>query len=133
MLASLNLPQSLVKIANPTIDYILAKFLIDCKTANIHPVSFMYQDYNNTNEFRKWCEYEKSIGFTSKACMGPKQAIIANEVFNIDDMEIERAKYITEIFDLNSSRGINGFMDDKYGFIDEPIYKNALLVLNSIK
>ncbi len=133
LLASLNLPQSLVKIANPTIDYILAKFLIDCKTVNIHPVSFMYQDYNNTDEFRKWCEYEKLFGFTSKACMGPKQVIIANEVFDTDDIEIERAKYIKEIFELNSSKGINGFMDDKYGFIDEPIYKNALLVLNSIK
>jgi citrate lyase subunit beta/citryl-CoA lyase len=73
LLASLNLPQSLVKIANPTIDYILTKFLIDCKIANIHPVSFMYQNYNNTDEFRKWCEHEKLLGFTSKACMGPNK------------------------------------------------------------
>ncbi|MFA5501685.1 MAG: aldolase/citrate lyase family protein [Sulfurovaceae bacterium] len=129
LLASLNLPQSLVKIANPTIDYILAKFLIDCKTVNIHPVSFMYQDYNNTDKFRKWCEYEKSLGFSSKACMGPKQAIIANEIFGINDMEIKRAKYIKEVFELNASKGINGFMDDKYGFIDEPIYRDALNVL----
>ncbi|MDD5406071.1 MAG: aldolase/citrate lyase family protein [Sulfurovaceae bacterium] len=131
LLASLNLPQSLVKIANPTMDYILAKFLIDCKTVNIHPVSFMYQDYNNTVEFREWCEYEKSLGFTSKACMGPKQVTIANEVFNIDDTEIRRAKYIKEIFELNSSKGINGFMDNRYGFIDEPIYKNAVLILKN--
>lgn len=130
LLASLNLQQSLVKIANPTIDYILANFLIDCKTVNIHPVSFMYQDYNNTDEFRKWCEYEKSLGFVSKACMGPKQAIIANEVFDIDNAEIQRAKYIKEIFELNSSKGINGFMDDRYGFIDEPIYRDALNILN---
>ncbi|MBN2722312.1 MAG: CoA ester lyase [Campylobacterales bacterium] len=130
LLASLNLPQSLVQIANPTIDYILAKFLIDCKTANIHPVSFMYQDYNNTGEFRKWCEYEKSLGFTGKACMGPKQAEIANEIFKVDRYELEKAQYIKEIFELNASKGINGFMDDRYGFIDEPIYKNALIVLN---
>ncbi|MDY0195146.1 MAG: aldolase/citrate lyase family protein [Sulfurovaceae bacterium] len=129
LLASLNLPQSLVKIANPTIDYILAKFLIECKTVNIHPVSFMYQDYNNTDKFRKWCEYEKSLGFSSKACMGPKQAIIANEIFGINYMEIKRAKYIKEVFELNASKGINGFMDDKYGFIDEPIYRDALNVL----
>ncbi len=130
LLASLNLPQSLVKIANPTIDYILAKFLIDCKIVNIHPVSFMYQDYNNADEFRKWCEYEKSLGFAGKACMGPKQAIIANEVFDIDNAEIQRAKYIKEIFELSSSKGINGFMDDRYGFIDEPIYRDALNILN---
>lgn len=129
LMASLDLPQSLVKISNPTIDYILSKFLIDCKTVNIHPVSFMYQDYNNTDEFQKWCKYEKSLGFTSKACMGPKQAIIANEIFGADQYELEKAQYIKDIFELNSSKGIHGFMDDKYGFIDEPIYRDALLVL----
>jgi len=131
LLASLDLPQSLVKISNPTIDYILSKFLIDCKTVNIHPVSFMYQDYNNTDEFQKWCKYEKSLGFTSKACMGPKQAIIANEVFGLDDEQIKRAKYIKEVFELNSSKGIHGFMDDRYGFIDEPIYRDALNILKN--
>ncbi|MDD5359806.1 MAG: aldolase/citrate lyase family protein [Sulfurovaceae bacterium] len=129
LLASLKLPQSIVQIGNPTIDYILSKFLIDCKIANIHPVSFMYQDYNNTDEFRKWCKYEKSLGFDSKACMGPKQAIIANEIFDIDSSELEKAKYIKELFEANSSKGINGFMDDKYGFIDEPIYRDALNIL----
>lgn len=133
LLASLDLPQSLVKITNPTIDYILTKFLIDCKTANIHPVSFMYQDYNNTDEFRKWCEYEKSLGFTSKACMGPKQVIIANEIFGVGRYEIEKAQYIKEIFELNASKGLNGFMNDRYGFIDEPIYRDALNILSTLK
>ncbi|KIM03533.1 MAG: aldolase [Sulfurovum sp. AS07-7] len=131
LLASLRLPQSIVKIANPTIDHILTKFLIECKTVNIRPVSFMFQDYNDTDGFRKWCEYEKSMGFESKACMGPKQAIIANEVFNIDNFELEKAQYIKEIFERNSSNGINGFMDDRYGFIDEPIYRDALNILKN--
>jgi len=132
LLSSLDLPQSLVRIANPTIDYILSKFLIECKSVDIHPVSFMFQDYNDTDEFRKWCEYEKSFGFVSKACMGPKQAIIANEIFDTDDTEVQRAKHIKEIFELNSSKGINGFMDDDYGFIDEPIYRDALNILKNI-
>ena len=25
----------------------------------------------------------------------------------------------------------NGFMDEQYGFIDEPIYRDALLILNN--
>lgn len=132
LLASLKLPQSILQRANPTIDYILTKFLIECKTVDIHPVSFMYQDYNNTDEFRQWCEYERSLGFTSKACMGPKQAIIANEIFDTTKAEIQRAKYIKEIFEAHSSKGINGFMDDKYGFIDEPIYRDALNILQSL-
>jgi hypothetical protein len=30
----------------------------------------------------------------------------------------------------NGNRSISGFSDEKYGFIDEPIYKDALLLLN---
>ena len=32
-----------------------------------------------------------------------------------------------------AQQGETGFMDDDYGFIDEPIYKDALLTLEKIK
>ena len=38
-------------------------------------------------------------------------------------------KYIKNIFEQNLAKGSTGFKDDKYGFIDEPIYRDALLVL----
>jgi citrate lyase subunit beta/citryl-CoA lyase len=130
LLTSLGLPQSIVTLGNPTIDYILAKFLIDAKTAGIHPISFMFQEYNDTETFTAWCKHEKMMGFTSKACMGPKQVAIANEVFDIDKEAILRAKHIKKRFEEESQQNNNGFMDDTYGFIDEPIYRDALLVLN---
>jgi len=129
LLNSMKLPQSIVTLNNPTINYILSKFLIDAKTAEIHPISFMFQKYNDIQTFKAWCEHEKMMGFTSKACMGPKQVAIANEVFGNDEDAITRAKHIKEIFEQQSAKGIHGFMDDKYGFIDEPIYKDALLTL----
>lgn len=129
LLASLGLPQSLVTHHNPTIDYILSKFLIECKSADIHPVSFMYQEYENRVDFRKWCEIERQMGFTSKACMGPKQVEIANEIFSANKDELQRAKDIKKLFEDSSLMGINGFMSDKYGFIDEPIYRDALNIL----
>ena len=131
LLADLNLPQSLLRLDNKTVEYILTKFLIDSKIAKLHPVSFMYQDYKNTKEFEKWCIFEKEIGFQSKACMGPAQVEIANKIFDIDNKEIEKAKYIKQQFEKMSAKGINGFMDEKYGFIDEPVYKDALNVLKS--
>ena len=129
LLTSLGLPQSLVTQGNPTIDYILSKFLVDAKTAGIHPISFMFQEYNNTETFRAWCEREKLMGFETKACMGPKQVEIANEVFGVDEKAIIRAKHIKKVFEANAANAENGFMDEKYGFIDEPIYRDALLVL----
>ena len=130
LLTSLGLPQSLVTLDNPTIDYILSKFLVDAKTAGIHPISFMFQEYNDTETFRAWCEREKMMGFTTKACMGPKQVQVANEIFSKNSYEIERALHIKEAFETHAAQGINGFMDEKYGFIDEPIYRDSLLVLN---
>ena len=131
LLTSLGLPQSIVTLENPTIDYILSKFLIDAKTAGIHPISFMFQEYNDTETFRAWCEREKMMGFESKACMGPKQVAIANEIFGVSAYELERATHIKKAFENQSAKGINGFMDEKYGFIDEPIYRDALLVLSA--
>jgi len=132
LLSSLGLPQSIITLGNPTIDYILSKFLVDAKTAGIHPISFMFQEYNDTETFRAWCEHEKKMGFEGKACMGPKQVDIANTIFSINKYEIERAKYIKAAFEAHAARNTNGFMDDRYGFIDEPIYRDALLILNNI-
>jgi citrate lyase subunit beta/citryl-CoA lyase len=130
LLTSLGLPQSLVHYGNPTIEYLLSKFLVDAKSAGLLPTSFMFQEYNNTETFREWCELEKRMGFTSKACMGPKQVTIANDVFGVAPEALQRAKYIQEVFERKSTQQNNGFMDEKYGFIDEPIYRDALLILN---
>ncbi len=132
LLTSLELPQSLVQRGNPTIDYILSKFLVDAKTAGIHPVGFMFQEYHDTESFRAWCQREKMMGFESKACMGPKQVSIANEVFGVDNEALTRARHIKAAFEAHAAKGINGFMDKKYDiFVDEPIYRDALLLLES--
>ena len=130
LLTSLNLPQSLLTLDNPTIEYILSKFLLDCKSMDINPVSFMFQDYKDLKTFTKWCQKEKRMGFTSKACMGPAQVEIANKIFCINEEEIQKAKEIVNAFEENLQKGISGFMHEKYGFIDEPIYRDALQTLS---
>jgi len=133
LLTSLGLPQSLVTQGNPTIDYILSKFLVDAKTAGIHPIGFMFQEYHNTERFKAWCKHEKMMGFESKACMGPKQVEIANSIFGINKYELERARHIKAVFEANTKVNNHGFMDEKYGFIDEPIYRDSLMILNNIE
>ena len=92
----------------------------------------MFQDYKDTQLFQKWCKKERDMGFSSKACMGPAQVDIANKIFNVDSKEIQKAQYIKQVFEENAKQNINGFLDSKYGFIDEPIYKDALLVLEGL-
>ena len=129
MLNSMGLPHSVLEFGNPTIEYIMSRFLVDSRIACIYPIGFTYQDYNNLEDFRRWCEFEKSMGYGAKSCLGPKQVEIANEVFSIDEKDIEKAKYIKNRFEEMAKEHISGFMDDRYGFIDEPIYKDALLIL----
>jgi citrate lyase subunit beta/citryl-CoA lyase len=133
LLADLDLPQSLLVPGNATIDAILTRFLLDASIADIAPVGFMYQDYVNVNEYKQWSVYLRSLGFRSAACMGPKQVDIANQVFDADASEIAKASHIKNAFETNQSKNINGFMDDIYGYIDEPIYRDALNILKNIK
>jgi len=129
LLTSLGLPQSLLTPDNPTIHYILSKFLVDAKTAGIHPISFMFQAYQDTQGFTQWCQQEKQMGFESKACMGPKQVAIANEIFQTNQAQLQKALHIKKAFEAHATQANHGFMDEKYGFIDEPIYRDALLIL----
>jgi citrate lyase subunit beta/citryl-CoA lyase len=126
---SLGFPQSLLSLENPTVDYILSKFIVDSKIAGFYPISFTYQDYKNTEEFKKWCYKVKVMGYTAKATISPTQVDIVNEVFAYDDEAKKKAEYIKKIFEEQKVNGCTGFVDEKYGFIDEPIYKDALLVL----
>jgi len=132
LLESLELPQSLLKLENPMIDYLLSRFLIESKMAGFKPIFFTYQDYKNTEEFTKWIEIGKLMGYTATSCISPSQVEIANKIFQCDAKEIEKAQYIIEIFEQNKKNGITGFSDEKYGFIDEPIYKNAKQILKNI-
>ncbi len=134
LLADLHLPQALMVLGNPTIDHILTTFLLRARIAGVIPVGFMYQDYADTEGYAAWMTHLKRLGYDAAACMGPAQVKIANRLFDINDDETRRrAEKIVRDFEANTLKNINGFMDDEYGFIDEPIYKDALNILTNIK
>ena len=133
MFESLGFPQSLLTLTNPTVEYILSKFLVDSKLAGFYPISFTYQDYKNEDEFRAWCKKVKAMGYTAKATISPSQVNIVNDIFGYNDEQIKKAQYIKKIFEKEKANGCTGFVDETYGFIDEPIYKDALLVLKGME
>lgn len=131
LFADLGLSQSLLIPDSPTLHYLLSHFLITCRACGIKPVSFVYQDYKNSDGLRNWLELEKMIGFDAKGCISPAQVGLIHEIFGHSEVEIERCREIVKLFEEHSVRGVSGFVDDRYGFIDEPIYKGAISVLNS--
>jgi citrate lyase subunit beta/citryl-CoA lyase len=130
LLESLGLPQSLLKRGNPTIDYLLARFLIKARTAGFHPFGLTYQDFRDEAGFEAWCHHLKEMGYEAMSCISPKQVSIAQRIFAPDEAAIVRAKAIKSRFEQMAAQGITGFSDETYGFIDEPIYKDALLTLS---
>jgi len=129
LFADIKLSQSLINIENPTMKYMLSHFLITSKSMGVKPVSFVFQEFNNLDMFREWIELEKSMGYDSKGCISPKQVELVNKMFVDEEEQIKRAHVIVKLFEMHQEQGITGFVDDEYGFIDEPIYKGALALL----
>ena len=132
LFADLGLSQSLLTPDNPTAHYLLSHFMITARACGVKPVSFVYQDYRNNEGLRNWLDLEKEMGFDAKGCIAPAQAELIHEVFGHSAAEIERCREIVRLFEEHASRGVSGFTDDRFGFVDEPIYKGALAVLNAI-
>jgi citrate lyase subunit beta/citryl-CoA lyase len=129
LFADLGLSQSLIDIKNPTLHYLLAHFLLTARSIRVKPISFVFQEYKNQERFKEWLKLEKEMGFDAKGCISPKQAEMVNEFFFNKEEEIKRAQIIVKLFEMHRDEGITGFVDEEYGFIDEPIYKGALKLL----
>ena len=129
LFADMKLSQSLINIQNPTMKYMLSHFLITSKSMGVKPVSFVFQEFKDLDMFSAWIELEKSMGYDSKGCISPKQVELVNEMFVDEEEQIKRAHVIVKLFEMHEEQGITGFVDDEYGFIDEPIYKGALALL----
>ena len=129
LFADMKLPQSLINLENPTMHYILSHFLITTKSMGIKPVSFVFQEFKDEETFMQWLELEKSMGYDVKGCLSPNQVKLVNRMFVDKEAEIKRAKIIIRLFEMHQEEGITGFVDEEYGFIDEPIYKGALALL----
>jgi len=129
LFADMKLSQSLINIDNPTMAYMLSHFLITCKAMGVKPVSFVFQEFKDENTFTKWLELEKSMGYDAKGCISPNQVKLVNAMFVDKEAEIKRAKVVIKLFEMHRDEGITGFVDEEYGFIDEPIYKGALALL----
>lgn len=131
LFADMGLPQQLIAPQNPTMHYMLSHFLVTSKAAGVKPVSFVFQDYRDEEGFNRWLQLEKEMGYTAKGCLSPKQAADVQRVFGFSQEEIDRAREIIRLFEASRAEGVTGFTHEKYGFIDEPIYKGAKALLEA--
>ncbi len=122
LLNELNIPHSVINPENPFIHKILSDFSLYSNYNNIHPIGFVYQQYKDTENFKKWCLLQKNMGIKGVGCISPAQVEIANKIFSKD---LEFAKMIVEKFEKAGPFTIDGL------YVDEPIYKNYLQIINN--
>ncbi len=120
LLNELNISHSIIKLDNPFIHKILSDFSLYSNYNNTHPIGFVYQQYKDLKGFSKWCLLQKDMGIKGVGCITPSQVEIANKIFDEDK---EFAKMIVEKFEKTGPFTIDGL------FVDEPIYKNYLMIL----
>ncbi len=129
LFADMELSQELIEVDNPLIHHILSHFLLTARALGVKPVSFVFQDYRDERAFQAWLDLEKKMGFDAKGCLSPNQVEQTMATFGSDEAALDRARYIVKRFEQEREQGVTGFSDEKYGFIDEPIYKGALALL----
>jgi len=132
LFADMGFSQELITVDNPLIQQILAQFILITKASGVKPISFVFQQYQDDAGFEAWLALEKKMGYDAKGCISPRQAVQVQAAFMPDTKDIERARYIVKRFEEERARGVTGFSDARYGFIDEPIYKGALAVLQGL-
>ncbi|ADN09272.1 HpcH/HpaI aldolase/citrate lyase family protein [Sulfurimonas autotrophica] len=131
LFADMGLSQSLINLQNPTMKYVLSHFLISAKAMKVKPISFVFQEFKDLQTFEQWLLLEKEMGYDAKACISPQQVTLVNKLFINKEEDIKRAQIIVRLFEMHKDEGITGFVDEEYGFIDEPIYKGALKLLQA--
>ena len=129
LFADMGISQELITVTNPLIQHILAEFILTSKALGVKPISFVFQEYKDESGFQAWLDLEKQLGFDAKGCLSPNQVEQVQATFGHDQAALTRARYIVKIFEKKREEGVTGFSDEKYGFIDEPIYKGALALL----
>jgi len=129
LFADFGMPQTLFTPDNPTAHYLLSHFLITTQACGVKPVSFVYQEHKNHAGFDRWLALEKQLGFTAKGCITPLQTTAIHHHFGVTQAQLDRAAEIIRLFEEHAAKGVSGFVNERYGFIDEPIYKGAVSLL----
>ncbi len=129
LFADFGMPQTLFTPDNPTAHYLLSHFLITAQACGVKPVSFVYQEHTNHAVFDRWLALEHQLGFTAKGCITPLQTTAIHHHFGYTQEQRDRAHEIIRLFEEHAAQGMSGFVDERYGFIDEPIYKGAKALL----
>lgn len=114
------------------IGYARSKVATACRVHKIASIDTPFSDVNDMDGLRKDTLMCKSIGFTGKAAINPRQVDIIHEVLSPSEKEINDAKKIIKAAAEAETKGLGVFsLDGK--MVDAPIITRAKDVVEKAK
>lgn len=100
------------------------------KAAGIQAINSVFSDANDMDGLRWETELVKSLGFTGKSLVNPRQIPVVHEVFRPKQEEIEEALEILEAIKRAREMG-TGVISLRGRMVDAPVVKRAARILQT--
>ncbi|KAJ52270.1 citrate lyase subunit beta/citryl-CoA lyase [Clostridium tetanomorphum] len=112
--------------------YARNRFAAACRAARIDAIDTPFTDTNDYEGLRLDTEKAKSLGFTGKASINPRQIDTIHSVYNPTEAEIKHAVRVLEARDEAFAKGLGVFsLDGK--MIDAPVINRAITTVELAK
>jgi citrate lyase subunit beta/citryl-CoA lyase len=109
---------------------IRSRLVVDSAAAGLEPpIDTPYLRYSDDDGLRNECDLSRSLGFTAKACIHPRQVPIVRSSFMPTREELEWATRVVEAFEQSSRLG-HGVASFEGLMIDAPVVARARAFLD---
>jgi citrate lyase subunit beta/citryl-CoA lyase len=100
------------------------------KAAGVQPIDTIFADVKDVEGFRREVELAKTLGFTGKSLVNPRQIEVVHDVFAPKPEEIEYARQVLEAIQRARELG-TGVISLGGRMVDAPVVKRAFRVLRT--
>ncbi len=100
------------------------------KAAGVQAIDSIFADVKDMEAFRREVELAKTLGFTGKSLVNPRQIEVVHEAFAPKPEEIEYARQVVEAIQRARELG-TGVISLGGKMVDAPVVKRALRVLRT--
>ena len=112
--------------------YARTRVAFAARLGGVRAIDQVVIDFEDDARFRREADEARSLGYTGKLCIHPRQVALANDAFKPSAEEVEMNRRLVEAFEGAQKEGI-GVIDFEGRMVDQPVYQRAVAVLRAAK
>lgn len=110
--------------------YARTRVAFAARLGGVRAIDQVVIDFDDDIRFRREADEARSLGYTGKLCIHPRQVALANDAFTPSAEEIEVNRRLVEAFEQAQREG-RGVIDFEGRMVDQPVYQRAMAVLRA--